>query len=522
MVDTAPQPQFGSLVKIGKEGWAGVPDGESPFYVGAYDGLWAHRRMMIGRGMAKVDFWPKSFSKFSAKDLEFQFEADPIPAKIMGQIVSFFERIYDRQHTEAAVLLVMHETTREWRVFVPTQLVSHGGVNYVFEPQHIKRPWFIVGSIHSHCDFGASHSSTDTGDADGFDGLHCTIGHIKDDIPQIVAMVAMNKKLKHFPAEEFPTLFDFSEAKQHEAPAWWDRYVENPLTKTKPVGFGLYAKYQKTTVVKSETKTTITKFHPSQPKAYDPSAWVYSEKAKRMVHKDWIIEDDGTISYKNGSVTGKVSPYTSHPGLSVVRKPNQNERDDRLDPERMTAKDREELVSWLMRDELEDDSPAGGYSAAEMRALGFSWNPDSKMWLYTQGADTESREFNARRVAERGVKWAGDGSLNRGSEDTLGLREQGERYWEDELDVKVRDLIFDSDLLTDDDIEWAMRNPSHASDPAEWSMVFYKKALSAVEALRTLGFDVDIVYTPTPKPPEDLDIILLPEPQAQQHQQGAN
>lgn len=509
MVDQT-APQFGGLVKIGKPGWEGVPDGESPFYVGAYDGLWAHRRMLIGRGMAKVDYWPKSYSAFGAKDLDFLFEAPPIPALLMGQIVNFFERIYDRQHTEAAVLLVMHTETKEWRVFVPTQLVSHGGVNYVFEPSHIQRPWVIVGSIHSHCDFGAGHSSTDTGDADGFDGLHCTIGMIKRDIPQIVAMVAMNKKLKHFKEDEFPTLFDFSEPKQHEAPAWWDRYVEDTRTKTKPVGFHLYEKYQKSTLVKTEAKSSLTKITPPskgyQPTGYNAADWHYHEGLKRMVHKDWVIDPETlVVTYPNGH------NHTNRSGLSVVRKPEQNERFSR---ETMTGAERRELMGWLMRDEIED------YSISEMTDMGFEWDEAKGMWTYSNGITNESREFNARRMAERGVRWHKDGSLLP-SEDAIAMRSQGDRYWEDEIDPAIRDVIFDSTILDEDDFEWALRHPDRATQLEEWQTIFYKKALSAVESMNALGMNIALSIGHS-EPPKDIEIILLPEPKAQQHQQGAN
>ena len=37
--------------------------------------------------------------------------------------------------------------------------------------------FLCVGTIHSHCDFGAFHSGTDIGDEEDFDGLHVTFGH---------------------------------------------------------------------------------------------------------------------------------------------------------------------------------------------------------------------------------------------------------------------------------------------------------------------------------------------------------
>lgn len=290
---TPENPAFGSVFRLEKEGWEGLPDTPNPYHFVAGDGMFLHRKGLVGRGVVRLDRIPNSFKMFGDEVGGFDWTADPIPAKLMGQIVNFFERIYDRQHTEAAVILVMHSQTREWRVFVPTQMLSHGGVNYVFDPEHIKSPWVIVGSIHSHCDFGAGHSSTDTGDAEGFDGVHGTIGHIKRDIPEIVFMASMNKKNFHFGKDSFPALFDFSEVKQHEAPKWWDRYCEDTVNKVKPVGFDLFAKFKKPSVVKPVT--TITKVEPKSPlttgfrphpqQRPNPNDWTWDAETGSLVRK---------------------------------------------------------------------------------------------------------------------------------------------------------------------------------------------------------------------------------------------
>lgn len=461
---TPPPPKFNDIVAIQREGWEGVPDGPNPYWLAASDGIFAHRRMLIGRGVARADKMPP-FPKFGDSKGGFWFDADPIPGHIMSQIVDFFERIYDRQHTEAAVLLIMHKETKEWRVFVPTQLVSHGGVNYVFDPMHVRDPWIIVGSIHSHCDFGAGHSSTDTGDAADFDGLHCTIGMIKRDIPQIVAMVAMNKQLFHYKEESFAHLFDFSEPKKYGAPAWWDRYVEDPINKVKPVGFELYAKFQKATVVKSETK--ITKISDG-PKRFPPSPgyankgfvstdYTWNEKAGRMVHKNWEVLADGSIKYPSGVIVPKM----------VDKKPAM------------------------------DNIPGIGVTPI----------------LH------ESRVFNARKAAERGLSWDAEGRLEFGrvtSEDLMALKaiEEDERerdkdmpkdtmfddeYWEDNADKALVDLVFDSELISEDDLQWAALHPDEATTGLGWARVFSKKLVRVVHVMRQLGFaDMKIDFG-TPK-----------------------
>lgn len=466
-----PEPEipFQGLIRLSKPGWEGVPDSPNPFYFGAKDGLFLHRRSLLGRGIARVDNWPNAFHEFGNKISGFMFEAPPIPAKLMGQIVNFFERIYDRQHTEAAVMLVMHSETKKWRVFIPTQMLSHGGMNYVFDPTHIKPPWLLVGSIHSHCDFGASHSSTDINDADSFDGLHCTIGMIKRPIPQIVAMISMNKRLMHYKEDQFSFIFDFSEPKEHEAPAWWDRYCEDTVNKTRPEGFDLFAKFGKDTKVKSEkSATVITRVGdpPSQP---------------NKPHTNWP------------PIVGKSQHgLRSIPGIGVAP------------TRRPLGADPNDWSDFYVLQGME--GPPEGYENFNPESLiknGYSWDPDALTWKWTGQTDDlyvdhilkESAEFNTRR--------------------RLGLLEddeiktQEDVYWEDLLSKEAIDTIFDSELVNDEDLEYAIRNPEKAGHIDHWKGVMLKKAFNAVYALREFGMEISLDY---PKhPPADMDIKLLSE-----------
>lgn len=294
-------PKFGDLVKITKDGWDGIPDSASPFYVGAKDGLFVHRRLMFGRGLVRIHNWPDNFAEVGSSVGRFIFEADPIPAKMMAQIVDFFSRIYAKQQTEAAVLLTMDNETHEWSVFVPTQLVSHGGVNYVYDPAHISPNRTVVGSIHSHANFSPFHSGTDTGDAADFDGLHCTIGFVDKD-PKIVAMISMNKSNLHYQEKDFEIVFDWSEIGQHTAPEWWDQYVGTNAKDSKPVGHELYAKFAKPVTIKEHVKTAVPV---GQPYTKTPHQWVprpYDREiyTQRQMASDWGIPDYG---YRGGYQT---------------------------------------------------------------------------------------------------------------------------------------------------------------------------------------------------------------------------
>ena len=251
-------PGFADIIKATTDQWDDIPNPPLPYYLAAKEGIFLHRRLAFGRGLVKQVTIPATFAPLGVvTGGSFLFEADPIPAHLMGQIVSFFKRVYQRQQTEAAVLLTMNMTTKEWGIFVPTQMVSHGGVNYVYDPTHITGGRIVVGSIHSHADFSPFHSGTDTNDAAEFDGFHCTIGFVNS-TPKIVAMVAMNKQNMHYGETEFPALFDWTEIDKHPAPDWWDQYVERQGAKDKPVGFDLYAKFAKPTIIKSHVSTNTS------------------------------------------------------------------------------------------------------------------------------------------------------------------------------------------------------------------------------------------------------------------------
>jgi hypothetical protein len=465
-------PQFGDLVKLTTDNWQEMPDSPMPYYVGAKDGLFAMRRLLFGRGIVRMKFWPDNFKEVGDSIGEFVFEAGPIPAKIMGQIVSFFQRIYALQKTEAAVLLTMNVTTKEWDVFVPTQLVSHGGVNYVYDPQHIQGGRIVVGSIHSHADFSPFHSGTDTGDAEDFDGFHATIGFVNT-TPKIVAMVSLNKQNMHYKAEQFPALFDWSEIDQHEAPPWWDNYVGTADNKQKPIGFDLYAKFAKPTAIKTESKA-ITTYQPTTPHNWTPrpygmqSTYDPAKQSEQQAMSDW-----GLSSYR-----------------SIPAKP------------------------WWE-----------GRSAQWLQDNGYQWDDKAKKYTYvghTVTASkplTESEAFNARRAAERGADWdKEDGSLNvhllsKEEQDILWAMWKGaddEAFWENTLPDNVVESLMASDCVTDEDIEYALAAPRIAGEIEFWQEKFMHKTMGAIAALRAMGVEASVtikVSNPITKTSED---FLLP------------
>lgn len=134
----------------------------------------------------------------------------PYPLEQLHNTMAYFKAIYDKYGTEACVLLMFNNETKEWRTLKVLQIgASAGSVTYIypsngpsknkpktkeiFEDKRLsklqlkvwdkyqelyKEGFRIIGTIHSHGNMNAFHSGTDDNDEYNFDGLHITIGKV--------------------------------------------------------------------------------------------------------------------------------------------------------------------------------------------------------------------------------------------------------------------------------------------------------------------------------------------------------
>lgn len=148
------------------------------YYIIASNGLWLHKDMGIMRGMVRVD----GISHLGELQPSIGMRIPNIPEAIMLRSLIFFRKVYSKYHAESEVQLFYNKDTGRFRLFCPEQSVSYGGVHYRpdqwDDPNHNLKGFLLVGTIHSHCNFGASHSSTDHKDERYADGIHVTIGHV--------------------------------------------------------------------------------------------------------------------------------------------------------------------------------------------------------------------------------------------------------------------------------------------------------------------------------------------------------
>lgn len=183
--------------KITKEGVSALPDPVLPYYVAAKEGLYLYKHTSLGKVI--LPYYSKGFEHLPAISGAgiggtFWWEAPKIPRNVISQAWSFFADIYSRQQTEACLFILYNpsRTRNPYKLWCPPQVVSGTSVKWLNESPNYGDGWQAVGTIHSHCAFDSFHSGTDEMDADQFDGVHLTIGHVNTDKPDFVALVSIS------------------------------------------------------------------------------------------------------------------------------------------------------------------------------------------------------------------------------------------------------------------------------------------------------------------------------------------
>ncbi|MCX6795216.1 MAG: hypothetical protein NT165_00580 [Candidatus Falkowbacteria bacterium] len=168
-----------------------LPDGNC--YIIAKDGVFLKKDTGLISGIVKVE----KLSFLEAIQAEAKIKIPVLPLDLCIQARMFFKEVYRRYHSESIVLLYFDEKKNEYLLSVPLQTVSYASLRY--EPSFKENGFKLVGSIHSHANFGAFHSPVDHKDESDFDGLHITIGHVNQKSFSISMEVVVNNN--RFPQE---------------------------------------------------------------------------------------------------------------------------------------------------------------------------------------------------------------------------------------------------------------------------------------------------------------------------------
>lgn len=169
------------------------PPENGTYYIVTKTGIYMHKETKVGSALVPV----KGIPWLEEPTLEFRLKLPKIPARIVGQALNFFRKVFDAYKSEAYVTLLYSAKLNEYQLWCPKQEVSSGSVNYdrTDQPSYEERmanDWQMVGTIHSHCHFSAFHSGTDEHDESSFDGIHITLGHVNRESISIAASIAIN------------------------------------------------------------------------------------------------------------------------------------------------------------------------------------------------------------------------------------------------------------------------------------------------------------------------------------------
>ena len=163
------------------------------YYLVTSKGIYMHKETKAGNALVPVEGIPW----LEAPSMEFQLKLPKIPGRIIAQAYNFFKKVYEKYDSESYVTLYFSQASNQYRLWCPKQTVSHGSVNYdrtdqpAFNDRSVN-DWQACGTIHSHCNFSAFHSGTDTGDEASFDGIHITIGHVNRAQFSMCSAIAIN------------------------------------------------------------------------------------------------------------------------------------------------------------------------------------------------------------------------------------------------------------------------------------------------------------------------------------------
>jgi hypothetical protein len=144
------------------------------YYVVASNGMFLNKDTGLVRAMVKVE----GIAILKSLKPSAELRLPMIPSTIIAQSLLFFRRVYSQHHSEAITLLYYSKEKGEFMVDAPPQETHFAGLKYEPLAKFGDLGFQLVGTIHSHCDFGAFHSGTDINDEKNFDGIHITLGRV--------------------------------------------------------------------------------------------------------------------------------------------------------------------------------------------------------------------------------------------------------------------------------------------------------------------------------------------------------
>lgn len=105
-----------------------------------------------------------------------------LPEVMLKRALWFLREVYAKHSAEGAIVYFYNSEKKEYKEYVPKQEVAGASVEYNVPTEvydAFRSEGFIVaGTIHSHPNFAAFQSGTDSKDEIAIDGWHITLGYI--------------------------------------------------------------------------------------------------------------------------------------------------------------------------------------------------------------------------------------------------------------------------------------------------------------------------------------------------------
>ncbi|MFC1622384.1 hypothetical protein ACFL1Y_00090 [Patescibacteria group bacterium] len=160
---------------------------DGTYYIVAANGTFIHKDTGLIEAVAEVE--GVGFLNSYQPWVKHNFPL--LPSFDVKKIILFFQRVCEVYDTEAIVLIHFSEETNTYLFHCPYQEVSSANVDYNSEERFDN--YQLIGDIHSHNEFTASHSPTDKEDETNFDGLHITVGNLDQPYFSISCSLTVNQ-----------------------------------------------------------------------------------------------------------------------------------------------------------------------------------------------------------------------------------------------------------------------------------------------------------------------------------------
>jgi proteasome lid subunit RPN8/RPN11 len=213
------------LLKTEEEQWCD----DDVFYILGRDGLYLCRNHAFFRSCVKTERGPGVLEE---QEPFLRPRFPKIPQDLFELTVGFFDRVAERQNSEAAVLLLWDRQCEQVRLVVPPQKATMHrtydgrgtpiGVHYDL-PLDLPTDWIPFGDIHSHVNYPAYASATDVEDEIHAAGLHVVVGRIHREPPEVHVEAVVDRQRFRM---TFDGVVEGYETRQLDVPEEWIEQVE--------------------------------------------------------------------------------------------------------------------------------------------------------------------------------------------------------------------------------------------------------------------------------------------------------